>query len=150
MVGNGAGLPDVRGAVTRPILLPLLALTLALGAAAPASAAPDRPRWQWAVVVWATPDGTFRTRITDEASIERLVTATSDRVGIPNGRLVRGTAENRGHAWHLEDVEIVDMTIELCDGTARMVDDELDRWIAENGRYCPWDARVLRYRARRG
>ncbi len=98
-------------------------------------------------VVWETIDGVeFTTRISDEATLKRIEAAfaTDGRAGIPNGRLMRGDGGfNSGHDWHMVDVDVVDMAIELCDGTASMVDDDVDYWIDTVGQYCPWDARVV-------
>lgn len=49
---------------------------------------------------------------------------------------------NTGHNWHLEDVELVDLTIEACDGTADFVDENLDVYL-DLGNYCPWSAVVV-------
>jgi hypothetical protein len=43
----------------------------------------------------------------------------------------------------LVDVELVDITIEVCDGTVSMVDEAVDYWINTVGRFCPWDARAV-------
>ena len=40
-------------------------------------------------------------------------------------------------AWHLTD-----FSVELCDGTPRYLDDNLDEWLASVGHYCPWSAYV--------
>lgn len=100
-----------------------------------------------AVVTWETVDGSrFYTEISDPDSLAQIRAAleSDGRAGIPNGRLVRGNGGvNQGHQWHMVDVELVEMAIELCDGTATMVDDDLDYWIDTVGQYCPWDARVV-------
>ena len=134
-------------------LVALLIVVLALAAAAPAGASSEGVVYK---VTFETPDGRFRTVIADPASVERLDAAMAARdvslVGIPNGVVVRGDGGvNRGHEWHLEDVELADFTIELCDGTATYVDEHLDEWIRDVGRYCPWSARLVafvRYGAR--
>lgn len=98
-------------------------------------------------VVWETVDGSrFITRITDDATLDQLreALAGDGRAGIPNGRLARGDGGfNTGHDWHMVDVQIVDMAIEVCDGTASMVDEDVDYWVDTVGQYCPWDARVV-------
>lgn len=96
--------------------------------------------------VWETPDGRFVTVITDDAMRQQLeaALAADGRVGIPNGRLQRGDGGfNTGHDWHMVDVELADMAIEVCDGTAAMVDEDVDYWVDTVGQYCPWDARVV-------
>lgn len=98
-------------------------------------------------VIWETIDGVqFATRITDENSLHdiRVALEGDGHAGIPNGKLVRGDGGfNRGHEWHLVDVMLADMAIEVCDGTASMVDADVDYWVDTVGQYCPWDARVV-------
>jgi hypothetical protein len=100
-----------------------------------------------AIVTFQTTDGSsFKVEIHDPATIERLRTAleSDGRAGIPNGRLEPGDAGyNTGHDWHMVDVEMVDIAIEVCDGTASMVDEDLGYWLETVGQYCPWDARVV-------
>ncbi len=60
---------------------------------------------------------------------------------IPNGRIVAGPEVNVGWSWHLEEVEFVDATIELCDGRPSMV--ERDGTSYGGGRFCPWGAEVI-------
>lgn len=35
------------------------------------------------------------------------------------------------------------MTIELCDGTPAMIDDDLETWLTSVGSFCPWSAQVI-------
>ncbi len=99
------------------------------------------------LVTWQTPDGeTFRAVVTDAASIERITAALAGDgyAGIPNGVLAHGDGGvNAPHAWHLLDIAVVDMTIELCDGTVSMVDADIDYWVDVVGRFCPWSAMVV-------
>ena len=60
---------------------------------------------------------------------------------IPNGRIVAGTGANVGWSWHLEDVEFVEVTTEVCDG--RPSDVEREGVMFGAGRFCPWTARVI-------
>ena len=89
---------------------------------------------------------TFRLRITDEATIaeaERLI-ATGER-RIPNGRLRSGDGGfNQPWSWHVDPatVEFADATIEVCDGCASFVENDLDTWL-DVGSFCPWSAVVL-------
>jgi hypothetical protein len=100
-----------------------------------------------ALVTFETPDGSrFVVQVDDPATVDRLrnALALDGRAGIPNGRLEPGDGGfNSGHEWHMVEVELVDIAIEVCDGTASMVDDDLDYWLNTVGRYCPWDARVV-------
>ena len=100
------------------------------------------------VVTFETADGsTFKVRVEDPATLQRLRDAFENgdgRAGIPNGRLIAGDGGvNTGHAWHLVDLELVDIAIEVCDGTASMVDADLDYWLNTVRQYCSWDARVI-------
>jgi len=133
----------------RRILLAAAAVGI-LTATTAAPAAAETPRQRGWNVQFATPDGWFRAVIVDPASVARIdaaLEAGERYLGIPNGVMVRGNGGvNRGHDWHLVDVELVDMTIELCDGTAAYVDEHLDDWMREVGRYCPWSAELVSLR----
>jgi hypothetical protein len=97
------------------------------------------------LVTFETPSGSFIARIDDPVSIDRAREGLDEGTpaGIPNGRIVEGDGGvNTGHNWHLEDVELVDATIEACDGTADFVDENLDIYL-ELGNYCPWSATVV-------
>jgi hypothetical protein len=97
------------------------------------------------LATFETPSGSFIARIVDPASIDRAREALDEggSAGIPNGRIVEGDGGvNTGHNWHLEDVELVDVTIEACDGTADFVDENLDVYL-DLGNYCPWSAVVV-------
>jgi hypothetical protein len=97
------------------------------------------------LVTFETPSGSFIARIVDPVSIDRAREALDEggAAGIPNGRIVEGDGGvNIGHNWHLEDVELVDVTIEACDGTADFVDENLDVFL-DLGNYCPWSAVVV-------
>lgn len=97
------------------------------------------------LVTFETASGSFIARIVDPASIDRARAAlgTGGSAGIPNGRIVEGDGGvNIGHDWHLEDVELVDVTIEVCDGTADFVDENLEVFL-DLGNYCPWSALVV-------
>lgn len=88
--------------------------------------------------------GTFRVLITDEVSVRRVLDGTiGEHVGIPNGRLVTGDGGVNGpNGWHLVDVEVVDMAMEVCDGTVEYLNGlGVERFMAEHGdRFCPWGA----------
>jgi hypothetical protein len=99
------------------------------------------------VVTWQTPDGgTFRSVVSGADAVARVEEALAGDgyAGIPNGRLEPGDGGiNTGHDWQQVDVELVDMAIEVCDGNASDIDDDLDYWLDTVGQYCPWDARVI-------
>ena len=99
------------------------------------------------LVTFASADGSqFRAVIERPEDIARVQTALEGDgyAGIPNGALAAGDGGfNAPHAWHMTGVEIVDVTIELCDGNASFVDEDLDYWLTNVGRFCPWSATVL-------
>ena len=99
------------------------------------------------LVTWATADGsTFSAVVTDATSLARINAAFpgDGNAGIPSGTLVAGDGGvNAPHAWHLEGVALADMTIELCDATATMIDEGLDYWLGTVGAFCPWSATVI-------
>lgn len=105
---------------------------------------PTPPATDGITVRFATPEGDFLVVIEDEEALARLDGAEpGEHIGIPNGRLVKGDGGvNIGHDWHLVEVEIVDMTMEVCDGTADYVDDlGYDEFVEQHGdRFCPWSA----------
>ena len=103
------------------------------------------PASTYILVTFETPSGSFIARIVDAVSIDRAREAFDEggSAGIPNGRILEGDGGvNTGHNWHLEDVELVDVTIEACDGTADFVDENLDVYL-DLGNYCPWSSVVV-------
>ncbi len=72
--------------------------------------------------------------------------ATGTRVGIPMGRLLRGTRENKGHKWHLEQVALVEMATEVCHGRPSDVDSDLGYWVDNVRYFCPWAVVPIRLR----
>lgn len=94
------------------------------------------------VVEWDTPEGSFRTTGHSDFDLARIAEGVEagEHIGIPNGEIRRGDGGvNTSHDWHLVDIELVDQTIEVCDGTADYVDAHLEDYLAI-GRYCPWGA----------
>jgi hypothetical protein len=99
------------------------------------------------VATFETADGsTYKALLEGDANIDRAEEALAGDgdAGIPNGELVEGDGGiNAPHEWQVVNVELVDATIELCDGTATMVDEDLDHWLDDVGRFCPWNAVVI-------
>lgn len=109
-------------------------------AATAAGTSPDREE---PVVLWETADGTYRTSGHSQADLERIraAIAAGEPAGIPNGELRLGDGGvNVGHAWHVVDVELADVTAEYCDATVAYVDEHLEEWYEQVGRFCPWSA----------
>lgn len=64
----------------------------------------------------------------------------------PMGELARGDGGfNKPWSWHLkpETVRMVEVSIELCDGTPSFVENELDYWLETVKSYCPWRGRII-------
>ena len=99
------------------------------------------------VATFETADGsTFRALLERPEDIARAEAAleSDGQAGIPSGALAEGDGGiNAPHAWHLVNVELADVTIELCDGTATMVDEDLDYWLNTVGQFCPWSATLI-------
>ena len=45
-------------------------------------------------------------------------------------------------SWHFSSVSLVEVAIELCDGTPSMVEADLDYWINTVKTFCPWSSYV--------
>jgi hypothetical protein len=125
-------------------ILSMVLLVLALTGAGQAAAAPSKR----ALVTWKVGSETFRTYLNRPEDVGAVRTAIrrGERAGIPIGRIYRGTRENLGHGWHLRNVTLAEVTIELCDGRPSDLDGDLDYWAGTVKRYCPWGARPIRLR----
>jgi len=96
-----------------------------------------------AVVTFAVGSETFRVALTTEDQVAAAVAAQSGGPArIPTGRIMRGAQVNGGWSWHLVDVTFAEVTIELCDG--RPSDVEREGVQFGGGRFCPWNATVIR------
>lgn len=67
---------------------------------------------------------------------------------IPSGRVLPGpgrVGHNAPYSWHLdpEDISMADMTIEVCDAEPSYVEENVDEFVGNVGRYCPWSARLV-------
>lgn len=126
----------------------LLSMLMSFGSPALAVAqSDDSSDPQPVVVTFETADGsTFRAVLeqpADIAAVEAALAGDGD-AGIPNGNLAYGdSGVNAPHGWHMVDTMLADITIELCDGTASMVDDDIEYWVETVGRFCPWSATVI-------
>ena len=90
---------------------------------------------------------TFRVLLTspDQLAAARAAQA-GGRASIPVGRIVSGTQVNAGWSWHLEDVTLAEVAIEVCDGLPSHVEREGTRFGA--GSSCPWSAVVTQIEER--
>lgn len=63
------------------------------------------------------------------------------QMGIFNG-LLRRRMPSPTHQWHFEfvpeDLQVVDFATEVCDAQMQFIEDNLDQWLADVGRWCPF------------
>jgi inhibitor of cysteine peptidase len=92
----------------------------------------------------------FRVWVTNPQAVQQILdlAAGNSLANIPNGRIVRGPGEgdhNLPWSWHLdaEEIEMAEVTIEVCDGTPSYVEEHVDEFVETVGRYCPWSARLV-------
>jgi len=89
---------------------------------------------------------TFRVRVTHAPTIVDLEERRDDgTIGVVIGTLRAGDGGfNAPWSWHLDpgSVRAVDAAIEVCDGTADMVEADLEYWL-ELGQFCPWGAEIV-------
>ena len=92
----------------------------------------------------------FHVWVTNEQTIEQILAlqAGESQANIPNGPLLRGPGpgdHNEPWSWHYDpqEVEMAEMTIEVCDGRPGFVEENLDTYIEDVGRYCPWGAELV-------
>lgn len=92
----------------------------------------------------------YRIWITNETTIDQVLAlqaGTSD-ANIPNGEILRGpgrTDHNDPWSWHIspENIEMAELTIELCDGNPTFVEENVDYFVNTVGNYCPWSAELV-------
>ena len=89
----------------------------------------------------------FRVWITNPNTIQQLLDlrAGTGLASIPNGPLLTGPGQGRHNEpwnWHLdpEETQLAETTIEVCDGLPSDVEADLDYWMANVKRFCPWSA----------
>lgn len=102
------------------------------------------------VATFAVGSDQFKVWITNPSAIARVMALSRGEGGgsIPNGRLRRGpgrAAHNAPFSWHLdpEDIQVVEFTIELCDGNPTYVEANVPEYADRIGRYCPWGATLI-------
>jgi hypothetical protein len=101
------------------------------------------------LATFAVGEETFKVLVTNPATIQQLFDlrdGLSD-ASIPSGALRTGPgagAHNLPWRWHLDpdDIEMAEFTIEACDGTPSIVEDDLAGYLAI-GRFCPWSATLV-------
>lgn len=111
----------------------------------------------------AQPAATFRFRMdNDTTGAKDFIATTTDaalvarvrgQLQLPegsrdlhvNGAIVAAASgENLGWGWRFrnDDWNLVQLSIELCDGNAQLVQQDLAYWLNTVGRFCPWGSRV--------
>ncbi len=147
--GHGATAGRARARRSRPLLFATVLFAMLVLVAPPIAIAQTDPgaTSQPVIVTFASADGsTFRTVLAQPADIAAVETALAGDgyAGIPNGVLAYGDGGvNAPHGWHMQETALADTTIEVCDGTASMVDADITYWVETVGRFCPWSATVL-------
>ena len=88
---------------------------------------------------------TFIVHVTDEKVIKALFDLKEGRgrATVPNGKVVRGRQYDRW-SWHLEELELIRVAEEVCDGKPSMVEEDLGNWVDTVGRFCPRSAELVR------
>jgi len=64
-----------------------------------------------------------------------------------HGPIARGGGgHNIAWQWHFvpQQWDVVEISIELCDGTPQAVESDLDYWVDTVGTFCPWGSYVQR------
>src|SRR5581483_8508664 len=95
-------------------------------------------------------DQTFKVWVTNPKTIQDLLDlkAGKSSANIPNGKILRGPGQanyNAPYSWHLDpqDIEMADMTTEVCDAEPSYVEQNVDEFVNVVGRYCPWTAQLI-------
>ena len=132
------------------LILTLCALAAACSPAEPAPEPTPNPGLQGGVLAtFVVNDDTFNVWVTNPAAIDQLFALQSgdSLANIPNGRILAGPGagdHNAPWSWHLDpvDIEMAEMTMELCDGEPSYVEDNVAEFVDVVQRYCPWSARL--------
>lgn len=92
----------------------------------------------------------FRVWTTNPETIQQLkaLKAGTSSAHIPNGRIVRGPGKvgyNKPWSWHLDpqDIQMAEVTTEVCDGRPSYINQQLDEFVDNVKRYCPWSAQLV-------
>lgn len=92
----------------------------------------------------------FHAWVTNSEAIDDLFALEEGEsmANIPNGIIHRGPGQgdhNDPWSWHLdpENIQMAEVTIEVCDGAPSFVEEEVDYFVDEVGRYCPWNAELV-------
>lgn len=142
----------------RRVLLALSLLLVVVACSRPADTAPTQAAGlQGGVLATFDVDGeTFKAWVTNPQTIDQLLAlqAGESAANIPNGRLLDGPGQANHNApwtWHLDpqDIEMAEVTVEVCDGRPSYVEENKAEFIETIGRYCPWGAKLVTLEDRR-
>ncbi len=108
------------------------------------------------VITIPEPPAEYRVEVSGESFVVRATTQeavdgldarlASGEAGVIMGELAAGDGGfNDPWSWHLEagTLGTPDMAIEVCDGRPSMVEKDLDYWLNNVERFCPWGAVVV-------
>jgi len=128
----------------RVIIILVLSLVL-IGSAAYYATSSTSPRGKYFLV--DVHGERFIIYVTDAETIELAIENMQGKNKMfPMGELGRGDGGfNKPWSWHLkpDTVRMVEVSIELCDGTPSFVEDELEYWLETVKNYCPWGGRII-------
>jgi hypothetical protein len=74
---------------------------------------------------------------------QQLQLPAAERRLFPIGAITSGNGGyNHAWRWHYADFALAENSIELCDGTPAMLEEDLEYWLGTVKSYCPWAAYV--------
>lgn len=90
--------------------------------------------------------------ITSDPGVIRLARAQlelpeAERTLHINGPIAHGNGDhNLKWSWHFvpDEWDLVESSMELCDGTPQMVEDDPDHWVDSVTQFCPWESYIVR------
>ncbi len=112
----------------------------------PSCTSPTAPDLEGGILVTFDVHGErYRIFITNTETIDQVFALSSGQSNatIPTGKLLRGRVSyNLPWHWHIDsdDIQMAENTIELCDGLPSHVEADIDYWVDQVGRFCPWSA----------
>ena len=81
-----------------------------------------------------------------EMARDQLLLPENERNLFIIGPIDRGNDGNLGWNWHFvpDQWTLTELAIELCDGNAVLVSQDVDYWVDTVGQFCPWGSYVAR------
>jgi hypothetical protein len=151
MLEEASSVHDDRSAVKNRIRVTAVVLGLAVSAwsCGGSSQAPS-PLEGGVLATFSVSGETFRVWITNPETIAQVLAlrAGTSSANIPNGRILRGAGQgnhNAPYGWHLDpqDIALAEIAIEVCDGRPSYVQRNIDEFVDNVRRYCPWAATLV-------